>query len=100
MHEAGPILLEPISRIEVTIPADSQGDVLGDLHARRARIVGTDQGEDGFQIVIAFAPTAELTRYAVDLRALTGGRGSFRVEYDHYDTVPDHLTASIAHAPA
>jgi elongation factor G len=98
MHEAGPILLEPISRIEVTIPADSQGDVLGDLHARRARIVGTDQGEDGFQIVIAFAPTAELTRYAVDLRALTGGRGSFRVEYDHYDTVPDHLTASIGHA--
>jgi elongation factor G len=98
MHEAGPILLEPISRIEVTIPADVQGDVLGDLHARRARIVGTDQGEDGFQIVIAFAPTAELTRYAVDLRALTGGRGSFSVAYDHYDTVPDHLTAAIAHA--
>ncbi len=98
MAEAGPVLLEPISRLDVTIPAESQGDVMGDLHARRARIVGTDQADGGFQIVIAFAPTAELTRYAIDLRALTGGRGSFTVEYDHYDAVPEHLTASIAHA--
>jgi len=98
MAEAGPIVLEPISKLEVTIPADSQGDVLGDLHSRRARIVGTEQGEDTFQVVIAFAPTAELTRYAIDLRALTGGRGSFAVAYDHYDAVPEHLTASIAHA--
>jgi elongation factor G len=100
MSEAGPILLEPISRVDVTIPADSQGDVLGDLHARRARIVGTDQADDTFQTITAFAPTAELTRYAVDLRALTGGRGSFTVAYDHYDAVPDHLTASIAHPEA
>jgi elongation factor G len=99
INDAGPVLLEPISKMEVTIPADSQGDVLGDLHSRRARIVGTDQGEDGSQVVIAFAPTAELTRYAVDLRALTGGRGSFTVVYDHYDAVPEHLTASIASAP-
>ncbi|MGP0030468.1 MAG: elongation factor G [Acidimicrobiales bacterium] len=96
MSEAGPILLEPISKIEVTIPADSQGDVLGDLHARRARIVGTDQAENTLQTITAFAPSAELTRYAVDLRALTGGRGSFTASYDHYDAVPDHLTASIA----
>ncbi len=96
MSEAGPILLEPVSKVEVTIPADSQGDVLGDLHSRRARIVGTEQGEDGYQIVIAYAPTSELTRYAVDLRALTGGRGSFTVTYDHYDVVPEHLVASIA----
>jgi elongation factor G len=98
MAEAGPILLEPVSKLEVTIPADFQGDVLGDLHARRARIVGTDQADDGYQTVIATAPTAELTRYAVDLRALTGGRGSFTTAYDHYDTVPEHLVASIAHA--
>ena len=100
MADAGPILLEPVSRLEVTIPADSQGDVLGDLSARRARIVGTDQADDGYQTVIALAPTAELTRYAVDLRALTGGRGSFTVEYDHYDPVPEHLTAAIAQAAA
>ena len=96
MAEAGPIVLEPISRLEVTIPAECQGDVLGDLHARRARIIGTDPAEDeGYQTVTATAPTAELTRYAVDLRALTGGRGSFTVAYDHYDAVPDHLTASV-----
>jgi elongation factor G len=98
MHEAGPVLLEPISKIEVTVPPESQGDVMGDLHARRARIVGTDQAEGGFQTVTALAPTAELTRYAVDLRALTGGRGSFTVAYDHYDAVPEHLAASIAQA--
>ena len=75
MAKAGPVLLEPVSRLEVTIPASLQGDVLGDLHARRARVQGTDPGEDGYQTIIAFAPTAELTRYAVDLRAITGGRG-------------------------
>ena len=96
MAEAGPIVLEPISRLSVTIPADCQGDVLGDLHARRARIIGTDSAaNEGYQTVTATAPTAELTRYAVDLRALTGGRGSFSVTYDHYDAVPDHLLASI-----
>jgi elongation factor G len=100
MAEAAPIVLEPVFKLEVTIPTECQGDVLGDLHSRRARIVGTDQGEDGYQIVMATAPTAELTRYAVDLRALTGGRGSFTAAYDHYDAVPDHLTASIARADA
>ena len=94
--EAGPVVLEPISRLSVTIPAECQGDVLGDLHARRARIIGTDPAADeGSQTVTATAPTAELTRYAVDLRALTGGRGSFTVTYDHYDAVPEHLLASI-----
>jgi elongation factor G len=100
MADAGPIVLEPISRLDVTIPADSQGDVLGDLHARRARIVGTDQSEDGYQVVTAFAPTAELTRYAVDLRALTGGRGSFTERYDHYDAVPEHLVSALVTTPA
>ncbi|HEY1832648.1 MAG TPA: elongation factor G [Acidimicrobiales bacterium] len=101
MSAARPILLEPISRLEVTIPSACQGDVMGDLSSRRARVVGTDSGEDGYQVVVAMAPTAELTRYAIDLRALTGGRGSFTVTYDHYDAVPEHLTASItqlAHA--
>ena len=101
MAEAGPIVLEPISRLAVTIPAECQGDVLGDLHSRRARIIGTDAAADeGYQTVTATAPTAELTRYAVDLRALTGGRGSFTVAYDHYDAVPEHLMASIPPAGA
>jgi elongation factor G len=99
MAEAGPIVLEPISRLEVTVPDDCQGEVLGDLSSRRARIVGTDQAETaGYQTVAATVPTAEIIRYAVDLRALTGGRGSFNAVYDHYDAVPEHLMASLPKA--
>jgi len=99
MADAGPIVLEPIARLEVTVPDDSQGEVLGDLSSRRARIVGTDQAETaGYQTVTATVPTAEITRYAVDLRALTGGRGSFNAVYDHYDAVPEHLMASLPKA--
>jgi elongation factor G len=96
MAEAGPVLLEPVSKVEVTVPAELQGDVMGDLHARRARIQGTDAGADGQQIVVALVPSAEMARYAVDLRAVTGGRGRFRVEHDHYDVVPEHLVAGIS----
>ncbi len=99
MADAGPIVLEPVSRLSVTIPDDCQGDVLGDLSSRRARIVGTDPADtEGYQTVTATVPTAEITRYAVDLRALTGGRGTFSAAYDHYDPVPEHLMASIAKA--
>jgi elongation factor G len=99
MAEAGPIVLEPISRLEVTVPDECQGEVLGDLSSRRARIVGTDQAETaGYQTVTATVPTAEITRYAVDLRALTGGRGSFNAVYDRYDAVPEHLMASLPKA--
>ena len=101
MAEAGPIVLEPISRLDVTIPDDCQGDVMGDLCSRRARIVGTDKADvEGYQTVTATVPTAEITRYAVDLRALTGGRGSFTAVHDHYDTVPEHLMASLPRADA
>ena len=96
MAEAGPVVLEPIAKLVVSIPDDCQGDVLGDLSSRRARIVGTDAADlAGYQTVTAMVPTAEITRYAVDLRALTGGRGSFSASYDRYDVVPEHLMASI-----
>ncbi|HVX22460.1 MAG TPA: elongation factor G [Acidimicrobiales bacterium] len=98
--QARPVLLEPVSRLELTVPADLQGDVLGDLHARRARIQGTDADADGHQTIVALVPTAELARYAVDLRALTGGRGRFRADHDHYDAVPDHLVAGLARPAA
>jgi elongation factor G len=88
VRKASPVVLEPISRLEVTVPPESQGDVLGDLHARRGRVQGTDVGEDGQQTVIALVPTAELARYAVDLRAITGGRGRIRTSHDHYDIAP------------
>jgi elongation factor G len=96
LPEAGPVVLEPISRLSVTIPDECQGDIMGDLSARRARIVGTDPAEhDGYQTVTATVPTAEITRYAVDLRAMTSGRGSFTAQYDHYDPLPEHLVSSL-----
>ncbi|MDP9389397.1 MAG: elongation factor G [Actinomycetota bacterium] len=96
MAKAGPVLLEPISLLEVTVPAAYQGDVMGDLNARRGRVQGTDAGNDGEQIIVAMVPTSEVQRYAIDLRSLTGGRGRFTVTHDHYDVLPQHLYDKVA----
>jgi elongation factor G len=95
MVKAGPVVLEPISRIEVTVPASMQGDILGDLNSRRGRVQGTDTLDGGFQQITALVPTSEIQRYAVDLRSLTGGRGRFRVEHDHYDVMPPNLVDKL-----
>jgi elongation factor G len=91
MEKAGPILLEPISRIEVTVPNAYQGDVMGDLNSRRGRVQGTEVGPDNDSVITALVPTSEIVRYAIDLRSMTGGRGSFRAEHDHYDPLPHNL---------
>ncbi len=91
MGKAGPVLLEPVSLLEVTVPPAYQGDVMGDLNSRRGRVQGTEQGEDGESMVTALVPTSELLRYAIDLRSITGGRGRFNVAHDHYDPLPQHL---------
>jgi elongation factor G len=91
MAKAGPVLLEPISLLEVTVPAAYQGDVMGDLNSRRGRVQGTEQGEDTESIVTALVPTSEILRYAIDLRSITGGRGRFHAVHDHYDPLPPHL---------
>jgi elongation factor G len=91
LGEAGPCLLEPMSRIEVTTPTDAQGDVMGDLTSRRGRIEGAEAGSVGEQIITASVPTSEIRRYAVELRSLTAGRGRFRVEPVGYEPLPDHL---------
>ena len=95
MAKAGPVLLEPISLLEVTVPPAYQGDVMGDLNARRGRVQGTEQGNDGESIVTALVPTSEILRYAIDLRSLTGGRGRFQVNHDHYDPLPQHLLDKV-----
>ncbi|HXX91455.1 MAG TPA: elongation factor G [Acidimicrobiales bacterium] len=100
MAKAGPVLLEPISRLEVTVPASMQGDILGDLNSRRGRVQGTDTVDGGRQLITALVPTAEIQRYAVDLRSLTGGRGTFRAEHDHYDVMPSNLVERMAKAKA
>jgi elongation factor G len=92
---AAPVLLEPISRLEVTVPASMQGEILGDLNSRRGRVQGTDTLEGGYQQITALVPTSEIQRYAVDLRSLTGGRGRFRAEHDHYDVTPANLVDKL-----
>jgi elongation factor G len=100
MEKSGPILLEPISRLEVTVPTAYQGDVMGDLNGRRGRVQGTESGNDGESIVTALVPTSEILRYAIDLRSMTGGRGRFRAEHDHYDPLPQHLWGSVTRQQA
>jgi elongation factor G len=100
MAKAGPVLLEPISLLEVTVPSQYQGDVMGDLNARRGRVQGTESAGPGEQVITALVPTSEVMRYAIDLRSLTGGRGRFTVEHDHYDLLPQHLLDKVAKATA
>jgi elongation factor G len=95
MAKAGAVVLEPISRVDVTVPSDLLGDVMGDLNARRGRVQGTEPDELGEQVIYALVPESELLRYAVDLRSLTGGRGRFTAEHDHYDPMPAHLVDAI-----
>ena len=95
MAKAQPVVLEPISRLEVTVPASLQGDVMGDLNSRRGRVQGTEPGNDGDQLISALVPTVELVRYAIDLRSITGGRGRFTATHDHYDLMPSHLVDKV-----
>jgi elongation factor G len=96
MEKAGPIILEPVSKLEVTVPAAYQGDVMGDLNSRRGRVQGTETGSDGESIVTALVPTSEILRYATDLRSMTGGRGSFMAEHDHYDPLPHNFWGQVS----
>jgi elongation factor G len=95
MAKANPVLLEPISLIEVTVPTQYQGDIMGDLNSRRGRVQGTENVGVGEQMVTALVPTSEIIRYSIDLRSITGGRGRFTVEHDHYDLLPAHLVDKI-----
>ena len=93
-EQAGPILLEPIMRIDVIAPADYVGAINGDLTSRRGRVIGMDQQGD-LHVVRAEVPQAELFRYSTDLRSLTQGAGSFRMQYSRYEQVPGHLVDEV-----
>jgi len=97
VHDAGPVLFEPIMTIRVTVPDANMGDVMSDLNTRRGRVQGTDS-EHGNTVVVANVPLAEVLRYTTQLRSITGGRGYFTMEFDHYDTVPSHITGPIIEA--
>jgi elongation factor G len=95
MAKADPVLLEPVSLLEVTVPIEYQGDVMGDLNSRRGRVQGSETAGDGEQTVSALVPTSEIVRYAIDLRSLTGGRGRFTATHDHYDVLPSNLVDKV-----
>jgi elongation factor G len=97
VHDAGPVLFEPIMNVRITVPDAYMGEVMSDLNTRRGRVQGTDS-ERGNTIIIAHVPMSEMTRYTTQLRSITGGRGYFSMDLDHYDTVPSHVAGSIIDA--
>lgn len=94
VRQAGPVLLEPVMRIEVTMPEEYLGEVLNDLNARRAEILGFET-RDGTQIVRAQVPLATMFGYATDLRSLTQGRASYAMEFSHYRELPPEVAREI-----
>ena len=91
---AKPILLEPIVEVEVRVPEVFMGDVIGDLNSKRGRVLGMDS-VGKYQVIKAHVPQAEMMRYAIDLRALTQGRGSFAMNFLQYEEVPDRISETL-----
>jgi elongation factor G len=97
LQDANPVLLEPIMKMEITVPEEVMGDVMGDLNGRRGRVMGMDtQGR--YQVIKAQVPMAEVLQYALDLNAITGGRGTFQMEHSHYEEVPSQLADKVVGA--
>jgi len=95
MDKAKPIILEPVMSMEVTVPEECMGDVIGDLNSRRGKVSGVDtKGHN--QVIKAQVPMSEILRYAPDLRSMTSGRGEFQTEFSHYEELPPHLTEKVA----
>ena len=92
--DASPVLLEPIMHVEVLVPDEYMGDVMGDMNKRRGRIMGMNQ-VDGLQQVVAEAPLAEMFKYATDLRSMTQARGSFSMKFERYEEVPGDVAKKI-----
>ena len=94
VHDASPVLFEPIMNVRITVPDANMGDVMGDLNSRRGRVQGTES-ERGRTVVMAQVPLAEMLRYTTVIRSMTGGRGVFTMEFDRYEIVPNHLAQEI-----
>lgn len=94
MQDASPVLLEPIMNITVTVPDSFTGDIIGDLNTKRARVLGMNPSH-GLNVIQAQAPLAEIQRYAIDLRSMTQGRGTFTIEFSHYEPVPAPIAQKI-----
>jgi elongation factor G len=91
---AKPVLLEPIMHMEIQVPDECMGDVIGDLNSRRGKVLGVDP-KPGGQVIKAQVPMSEVLRYASDLRSITSGRGTFATEFAHYEELPAHLAEKV-----
>ena len=94
VEKAGPVLLEPTEKVEITTPEEYLGDVMGDVSSRRGKIDGMD-AKDGIQIITAFIPLSEMFGYATDLRSKTQGRATYSMQFDHYDKVPESIKEQV-----
>ena len=95
VQKSGVVLLEPVMDVEVMVPDSMTGDVIGDLNAKRGRVSGMDPSGSGKTRIFAEVPQSELTRYSIDLRSITGGRGVFTMKFSHYEEVPSHLADKV-----
>jgi elongation factor G len=93
--KANPVLLEPVVTMKIAVPEANTGDVMSDLNGKRAKVHGMSPGESGMTVIDAEAPLAEVLRYATDLRSITQGRGTFEMQFDHYDEVPAHIAQKV-----
>lgn len=94
LEEANPVLLEPIMNVTIITPEECMGDIMGDLNSRRGKVLGMDNvGKN--QAIMANVPMAEFLTYAPDLRSMTGGRGTYTMEFSHYDEVPAQISGKI-----
>ena len=93
--QARPTLMEPLMAIEISVPDETMGDVMGDLNSRRGRVQGMEPAGAEQQMIKAQVPLAEVLTYAPDLNSLTGGRGTYTMEFSHYDEVPAHMAQKV-----
>lgn len=93
--KASPVILEPIGKLEVHIPEENMGDIIGDINKRRGQILGMDKDEEGMSVVSAYVPMSEMHTYAIDLRSMTRGQGAFTLEFDRYEQAPEAVSQKI-----
>ena len=91
LKEAKPVLLEPVMKAAITVSDEDTGEIMGDLNGKRGKILGMNPEGNGTTIIEAEVPQSEMLKYATDLRSITQGRGSYTLEFDHYEEVPNHM---------
>jgi elongation factor G len=95
VQKGSPVLQEPIMKVEVVVPDDFLGEIIGQLNARRGEILGMEMRQGNAQAVLAMLPLAEMFGYATDLRSATQGRGVFTMEFNHYARVAENVARAI-----